>query len=311
MAFDFSAVVAPFRMRPGLQRLAPGAPQLTPIRPGDRAYREKLAVLSSFAGEALVAVPRFDAAQVLSTVADQSASERHGAFLQHGKASFSAPRLGWAVRDGRPEGDGPREVGACLSALPDAVRSAALLSLAFAEDFAVLDGATGCVPWLAVCLPSTWAPEEKVGRHFTHIHAPVADNDALLAASTALVDLVTQGDRWERYVWTLTDDPRLHRHPRRAPPTHWNSASTPDELAASTFFRSERQTFMPVTGMRQAVFTIHVEVRPLRDVVGSPAAAQRLHAALSSMSAAVLAYRGLGDARDRLLAWLDAVAAPR
>jgi hypothetical protein len=31
-----------------------------------------------------------------------------------------------------------------------------------------------------------------------------------------------------------------------------------------------------------------------------------VHDALATMSPAVLAYRGLGDARDRLLAWLVA-----
>ncbi len=47
MAFDFSAVAAPFRMQPGLRRIAPGTPQLTPNRLGDRALVEKLAVLSA------------------------------------------------------------------------------------------------------------------------------------------------------------------------------------------------------------------------------------------------------------------------
>jgi hypothetical protein len=36
----------------------------------------------------------------------------------------------------------------------------------------------------------------------------------------------------------------------------------------------------------------------------------RLHAALASMSPDVLAYKGLADARDRLLDWLDSRRAP-
>ncbi|MEN9630360.1 MAG: hypothetical protein RJA10_3588, partial [Pseudomonadota bacterium] len=31
-------------------------------------------------------------------------------------------------------------------------------------------------------LPSHWAPELKVGHHFAHIHAPVADGDLLRRA---------------------------------------------------------------------------------------------------------------------------------
>jgi hypothetical protein len=57
-AFDFDAAVqAPFRMQPGLRRLAAGAPQLTPLRPGSRHQREKLAVLSAFWSQALLAAP--------------------------------------------------------------------------------------------------------------------------------------------------------------------------------------------------------------------------------------------------------------
>ncbi len=55
--------------------------------------------------------------------------------------------------------------------------------LAFEEDLAVLDGDTGTLPWLCVCLPSHWAPEDKLGLSFAALHAPVADNAALLAAS--------------------------------------------------------------------------------------------------------------------------------
>ena len=40
MSFDFAAVSAPFRMQPGLRRLAAGTTQLTPNQPGDRALRE-------------------------------------------------------------------------------------------------------------------------------------------------------------------------------------------------------------------------------------------------------------------------------
>ena len=61
MPFDFSQVTAPFRMQPGLRRIAPGQAQLTPSRPNGRHLREKVAVLATTADEALLAVPGFDA----------------------------------------------------------------------------------------------------------------------------------------------------------------------------------------------------------------------------------------------------------
>jgi hypothetical protein len=63
---------------------------------------------------------------------------------------------------------------------------------------------------------------------------------------------------------------------------------------------------MPVPGQRQAVFTIHVEVQRLADAIDTPARAAALHAAIASMSDAVLTYRGLTAVREPLLAWLAA-----
>ena len=304
MPFDFAAVTAPFRMQPGLRRLAAGATHLTPNALADRALAEKLAVLPQHAHQALLVDPGFDASPALQALARHAAAEHPDAFTWDGSRHGHARRLGWSVHGDAVHGDGPPEIGACLRALPSDWRAAALLSLAFAEDFAVLDGATGRVRWLAVCLPSHWAPEAKIGRHFTQIHAPVADNRTLLVASDHLIRLVTGDDRWERFVWTITHDPALSRHPHRCAPTRWPAAADAATLAAAAWFRTERQTFIPVPGPRQAIFTIHVETRPLADAVAPAGHAQQLHDALATMSAEVLAYRSLTDARDRLVAWL-------
>ena len=314
--FDFSLVTAPFRMQPGLRRVAPGAPQLTPTAPGSRHLREKTAVLGSAAPRALCAVPGFDEAPVLRAIAAEAARSCPAAFRvdeSHGAMRCEAPSLGWAVEADRVVGDGDAAIGALLGDLPPQLRRSALLSLAFAEDFAVLDGATATVPWLAVCLPSHWAPEEKVGRAFAEVHAPVADGDVLRAASASLARLVTADERWERFVWTITADPRLHQHPMHgaAPWPCAIGADAPadaDALVARASLRSERQTFVPIAGTGLAVFTILVDSVALADAVTTADAARRLHDAIASMSPAVLAYRRLDVARDRLLAWLAARA---
>jgi hypothetical protein len=58
--------------------------------------------------------------------------------------------------------------------------------------------------------------------------------------------------------------------------------------------------------VRQVIFTIQVAVRPLAEVVDTPERAAALHAAIDSMSPAVLAYRGLDAVRAPLLRWLQA-----
>lgn len=180
--------------------------------------------------------------------------------------------------------------------------------LAWEEDFAVLDGATGTLPWICACVPSHWAPEEKVGLSFAALHAPVADASAILAASEHLVKLATSG-RWERHVWTVSPSARHDQHPHRHERASWPATDDAQAFASGCWFRAERQTFFPVgEGTRQAVFTIRVMLEPLPAFAASPATARRLRDSLASMTPAVLAYKGLAPARERLVRWLSGLA---
>lgn len=259
--FPLDRLSVPFRMQPGLQRLAPGARHLTPLVAGSALWREKKQVVDL--GASRLVVPGFDPGPALEAILAQA----------------------------RAEG----------------LAAAEPIELAFEEDFAVLEAAGGTLPWLCVCVPSHWAPEEKLGRPFAAVHAPVADNQALLAAAGPLVRMVTSGERFERFVWTVTPSGRHDQHPGRHARTPWPQDTDPARFAAQCWLRSERQTFFPVPGAPgQAVFTIRVLLQPLTEAAHRPQDAQRLHDALASMSDAVLAYKGLADARPRLLAWLAA-----
>ncbi len=343
--FDFeAAVLAPFRMQPGLQRLAPQARVLTALSPRSEVFGEKLAVLQRDAGAALLCTKGFDPLPAWHALAQAAAGECPAALTVTPEA-VQAPLLGWQVRwDGRdvmrlegtaateasgsplpslaspaplswvqacqpnshpPTGDAcelDAAVGACLSALPVPLRVAGLLSLALHQDFAIVDGADASLPALAVCLPSHWAPEDKIGRSFAAVHGPVADNAVLIAASRHLMQLVCQAQRWERFVWNLTPQTTHDQHPRRRPAIDW--PQTGEGVISAARWRTERQTFLPLPERQQAVFTIHVEVQPLAEAIDSPRRAAVLHAALGSMSEAVLDYRGLARARGPLLDWL-------
>ncbi|HSW22518.1 MAG TPA: heme-dependent oxidative N-demethylase subunit alpha family protein [Burkholderiaceae bacterium] len=316
MSFDFDAAVsAPFRMQPGLRRLAEGASQLTPNMAPERGtachLREKLAVLQAFARQALLSRDGFDARPALGALAQHAAREHPQAFAID-TTTWRAPILGWAVNPAgsvhelEPGRTPWPEVGECLLALPAPWRRTALLSLAFAEDFAIIDGRDATIPWLAVALPSHWAPEHKVDRSFAEVHAPVADNRLITGAASQLARLVTGSERWERFVWTIARHPRLHAHPDRVDPTPWPAHLEGDALAALAWWRTERQSFIPVEGQHQAVFVIHLEVHPLAQALADPARAGRVHDALASMSPAVLEYRGFTAVHDRLLRWLAA-----
>ena len=116
--------------------------------------------------------------------------------------------------------------------------------LAFEEDLAVLDGTTGTLPWLCVCVPSHWAPEEKLGLDFNALHGPVADNAALISASRRLVALVTAGECWERQVWTISPCGRYDQHPRRHARVAWPAADRPRSLCRAMLAAGRAPDFL-------------------------------------------------------------------
>jgi hypothetical protein len=199
-----------------------------------------------------------------------------------------------------------------IAAMRDRLPSELPPEIAYEQDFAVLDGETGRLAWLCVCVPSHWAPEDKIGLDFASVHMPVADNRLLVGASSQLVKLATSGERWERFVWTVSPSGRYDQHPRRHAREPWPAASVASDVQAfgeRCWLRWERQTFFPVSaGTQQAVFTIHVMLQPLADAVQAVGAARKLHDSIASMSPDVLAYKGLAPAREPLLAWLAAHA---
>lgn len=305
--FDFdAAVAAPFRMQPGLRRLAAGTRTLHALMPDSPVFAEKLSVLCRAPHQGLPVVAGFDPRPAWRALADE-AQRQDGDTLRCDDDGLHAVRLGIGVGwDGRvtaqPAAHGPAL--ACLQALAAPQRLAGLLSLALHEDLAVVDGASTTLQALAVCLPSHWAPAEKIGRPFAAVHAPVADNALLVAAARPLMQLVCRPPRWERFVWNVTAHPHHDQHPQRHGRREWPADA--DALVAAACFRTEHQSFVPLPERQQAVFTIHVDVQPLAQAIDTPARAAALHAALATMSDAVLAYRGLAAARPALLAWLAA-----
>lgn len=183
------------------------------------------------------------------------------------------------------------------------------LELQVEEDLVVLDTRTGRIPWMCVCVPSRWAPEDKLGCTLAEVHQPVADGDALVAALPAILRVLAQGGHWERHVWTLTPSARFDQHPARHPPADWLLDAGTDACADACWLRAERQTFFPVPDAQGqatelAVFTIRVMLEPLSSAIATADDAQRLHDALASMTDAVLQYKNLAPARTSLLAWL-------
>lgn len=230
------------------------------------------------------------------------------------------PHLGLRVREwegpdprvevgGEPRPD-LREVAAGIRSWLERRKGVRLLGdalgLSVQEDLAIVRGPGPGTPadlleWVHICMPSNWAPAEKVGRPFAAVHSPVANNAQLLAASGQVVRAMIQAGPFIRHVWGIDRDgewchnPRLHQ----APP--WG-----EQPARQAFFRVERQTTHGFPGLNRALFTIRYFVEPLLQTAADPWRRERLISALSGMNAEALAYKGLAPVRDHLISELKA-----
>jgi len=184
-----------------------------------------------------------------------------------------------------------------------------LLALAVQEDLSLVhrpNEGDDLLEWLHVCLPSNWAPAEKIGGSFATVHEPVVHSERLIGSRRQIIQAMIQGGPFVRYVWGIHRDGRLCHNPRihQAPP--WPEGATPEAVAETAWLRVERQTTHGFPALNRALFTIRYWVEPLTVTATDPWRRERLATALAGMSEEELRYKGLAHARDRLVAWLQA-----
>lgn len=302
-----------FVVRGDLRRPAPG-PDADLLRLDDawpRYAAAKLAALDAdpdgFALVEPVALPyAFD--EVLARLA-HAHPDVVASGARAGRAAYAFRHAGLEVvpRSGEVRALVPaaRPLAERLDAFAPARRVLAAIAASLQEDLVLMSERDGelVASALAVALPSGWRPREKLGRPLHAIHAPVADGDALRAASAALARAMVEKGPFLRHVWTLADDDRLAR-----PPAAGASEPAAPRDVGHLWFRCERQVTLPLPGWRSSLFLIRVYVAPLAEVAASAARRERLVRALRSMTDDVIRYKGLAGARDVVLrAWGEGV----
>ena len=154
----------------------------------------------------------------------------------------------------------------------------------------------------AICFPSTWLLREKFDRTLAEIHAPTPGFAGEMERRvTRIFDNLRANSPLERFNWSIYDTDRLHHPlPRAVPPasTHRNV----DPLSAA-FIRVERQTLTRMPRSGDILFTIRVLIDPLAAFRVHPhggALAMSMREQLLAMTPEQLAYKGIGESRDRL-----------
>jgi hypothetical protein len=161
----------------------------------------------------------------------------------------------------------------------------------------------------SLCFPSTWILQEKLGRNMDAIHAPAPGYADKMAAIVARIfDNLKADQLVERFNWSIYGDARLRYAQSKQDPLE---RFPPGESVARAHIRVERQTLrrLPLSG--DILFTVRVHVDPIaafsRDSRGRELAAS-LRDQLAALNAEQLAYKGIVEARERLIEALNEFA---
>jgi len=184
------------------------------------------------------------------------------------------------------------------------VRAALLVQ----DDLVVMQQIDG--EWIlgagAVCFPSHWSLDEKLGLPLALIHSPVAHYERELSEKVDRFHdrLAVARPAWRRN-WTVnaTDELHLPSRARQVPPPE---RIEPD--GSPMWIRSERQTLRRLAGTGAILFTIRIQRAPLGVLVERPEIAGRMLTAVRSWDASKRRYNSTGGALPQLIAWLEVVA---
>ena len=138
---------------------------------------------------------------------------------------------------------------------------------------------------ISFLFPSGWIPSKALGKNFSFLHNPVADNDLLIKSGNKLSKYMCK-HTIQRWVWNVTTIQELSNHPKVVRP----------EIVSfeKLFFRLETQLSTPLD-THSSLFLVLVEVFPLSEV-WDPIILD----SINSMSENILSYKKLTDIKKYL-----------
>ncbi len=174
------------------------------------------------------------------------------------------------------------------------------------EDLAVVRRVGG-KDWacaIHLCFPYRWTAEEKIGMDFVTMHLPVPGMETFRKPG-----MVTNMIKWgpfTRFVWELCTDVRLNHHrepPAGIDPGAWHERPF-DPEHPRLFLRVEREVLQGFPEQEAALLAVRISFRDGEEIRRDAALRDPLCATIESMSPEALRYKGLGENRDAVLAWL-------
>ena len=152
----------------------------------------------------------------------------------------------------------------------------------------------------ALCFPTGWALEEKLGHTLDFIHGVVPGlNPALASPIQQFLSRLKPGPAFHRDNWGLAATDELNLHPARGLPSP-DLPTAPDRL----WLRVEHQALVALPRTGGVVFGLRIALHRLDAVARDPAAAVGLRRALASMPPEMAAYKRLERVSNQVVSWL-------
>ncbi len=149
----------------------------------------------------------------------------------------------------------------------------------------------------ALCFPTGWALEEKLGETMEFIHGVVPGlNPAIGAQIHQFMTRLKPGGAFLRDNWGIAATAELNLHPARGMP----APELPVTLNG-LWLRVEHQALVALPETRGIVFGIRIALHRLDHAVAEPEVRAGLGRALRSMPAEMAAYKRLNGIREELL----------
>jgi dimethylamine monooxygenase subunit A len=166
---------------------------------------------------------------------------------------------------------------------------------------------TNWVGAIHLCFPNHWSAEDKIGKDFATVHAPVAGIEKINKRAQAITNTMIMHRPMVRFAWGLSTDTRLNHHPQ--PPLNtsvevWEGRKF-DINEPRLYLRIERQVIWGLPECDAAIFTIRTYFRDVAEIKQDATLREKLVSAIYTMSEDSLVYKGLVDSRHSILAWLE------
>jgi dimethylamine monooxygenase subunit A len=211
-------------------------------------------------------------------------------------------------RGGRDDERGGRDDGTSGD-LPDLAKAGLLVQ----EDLVIMTkrGDYWCLGAASLCFPSAWSLREKLGKPMHEVHGPVPGFNKG-TRNAGLIDRMFDNLRVEqpvvRWNWTLFGQDKLY-HP--VSEGGMKRRFGDGKIAERIFLRLERQTLRKLPKTGEILFTIRTHIDPvavLETHADGAALAGAVAEQVRAFSAEELAYKGMTQERDQVLARFERIA---